>query len=97
MRTGYGAFGEEPTQPPPFPQPPLPQWDDATSDIPTTEDVGFVFTGKGPMAPPTGPAASSLLPAASSSPKAGPGLPSWVWAAALAAGLAGALMFGGRR
>jgi hypothetical protein len=52
MRTAFGAFGED-TQPPPFPQPPLPGLDARTSDIPTTEDAGMVYVGGG-QAPPVG-------------------------------------------
>ena len=100
MRTAYGSFGED-TQPPPFPQPPLPG-NDATSDIPTTAEVGMVSVGPTSPSPVTPPPSRPLLPLDPFAPPAAAapvsaGLPPWILPAALAAGIVGAIVLGKRR
>lgn len=86
------TFGQAPTQPPPFPQPPLPGLDARTSDIPTTEDAGMVYVGGGqapPVAGPSGGLPLDPLKPASAQPGAsgGPSIPTWVWPVAIGAAI----------
>lgn len=106
MRTAYGAFGEGDTQPPPFPQPPLPG-NERTDTIPTTADVGMVNIGQNP--PPARGADPGLYQgpnvdpftgeyAGPPIPKPGSSLPAWALPVAIgaAAGLAYLVMRGNR-
>lgn len=98
MRTAFGYFGE-PTEPPPFPQPPLPQWQDRTSDIPTTADVGMVNVGQARRTYYEGPSIDPFSGESTYVPIAPPssGIPWWVFVGAGVVGLGVALTFAGRR